>query len=174
MMTPAACVEECLGRPSNLRAMVEMVQVSMDRLLGEGDGFWNPEWEEAGIKPFRPRGDTSDGEDSGDGGSSKPAAKKSSTTAGSAIADRLKKQMSKAKSGDAEETDGESVAGSVMDRVKKNRGVKAEAAEASDDTPAEASDDTPAEEPAADAKPSVNVDLAARIKGRLKSKQANG
>lgn len=37
-----------------VEVLSEMMQVSIARALGEDEGMWNPEWEKAGFKPWRP------------------------------------------------------------------------------------------------------------------------
>jgi len=43
-------------RPSDEQFVIyaEMMKVSLDRAFGRDEGRWNPEWEEAGIKAWRP------------------------------------------------------------------------------------------------------------------------
>ena len=65
----------------------EMVQVSIDRLLNGGDGFWNPEWEEAGIR--KPNTKNAQTVDTTPTKTSAPAKK---TTVSSDVADKIKKR----------------------------------------------------------------------------------
>jgi len=61
--------------------MAEMAQVSIDYALGLGDGLWNPEWEEYGLKPRKPEAKSSG---SATGGSD----------AGGSLKDRFKNRKS--------------------------------------------------------------------------------
>lgn len=136
-----------------IEVYLEMIEVSIGRLLGTDDGYWNPEWEKAGIKPWKPKGAGSDdGKDSAT--DSKPAASARSA-AGSKLADRIRKQTAEASD---TTTDDEPVKKTASLSALKNRRAKqAEEAPAADDD--SSSDD-------ADGKTS-NSDLAARIKSRL-------
>ncbi len=136
--------------------MTEMVNVSINRLLGNDDGYWNPEWEEAGLKPKEARDQKSGGDSDG-----KPASKRSS----GGVSSKLKSQLNKARGGNGEAKDepeekaeSSKVSESVMDKVRKARGAKAS-------TPDE---ETPKAD--ADSEPVVKgtkSDLAARIRGKL-------
>lgn len=148
------------NRPSDEQYDVyeEMMKVSIGRLLGTDDGLWNPSWEEDhGIKYFKPKGDSGDSK----GGSSKPKASAKKTASGSSIASNLKKKMAK----EEDSVDSDAVSNTVMDNIRKGKGRSVKAA----DTVEEASGDTATDSSDAEAKPSVNSDLAARIKGRLKT-----
>jgi hypothetical protein len=92
--------------------MAEMAQVSIDYAMGNGDGLWNSEWEEFGLKPRKP---STDGNNSGDasGGES----------SGGSLKDRFKNRKS---------DDGKSA-------LANNRGAaKAESAEAETETEVDA------------------------------------
>lgn len=100
--------------------MTEMVNVSINRLLGDDEGFWDPSWEEAGLKPKKAK----DGNTGGD----KPTARR-----GSGVGSKLKAQLSKK---DSDSDDSSAVASDVMSKVKR-KGAKA--AEADDSAPKKAS-----------------------------------
>jgi len=133
----------------------EMMQISIGRLLGTDDGFWNPEWEEAGIKPMKKRGQaSSDDKDQGSSGGS--SARKST---GSNLSSRLKKQLNKDDDGQKDTPK------SVMDRVNKSRSASTE--EATE----EVAEEAPVEEAPAQTG-TTNAALAARIKNRIGKKSA--
>lgn len=99
-------------RPSDeqYEVLVEMVQVSIGRLLTGENGYWNKEWEEVGFKPFRRKGEN----DGGDGGNASDGAESSSKP----------KTTGAAKSTE-----------SALEKLRKNRGKKAEPeTDASDDS----------------------------------------
>lgn len=101
--------------------MTEMVNVSIRRLLGDDEGYWDPAWEEAGLKPKKAKGD-------GKGGD-KPAARR-----GGNVGSKLKAQLSK--KGSSGSADASAVTSNVMDKVKR-KGAKA--ADADDAEPKKAS-----------------------------------
>jgi len=141
-------------RPSDeqYEILVEMMNVSLQRQITGENGVWNPEWEEAGFKPLRQRGDES-------------AAQKKSTAPKSSNDDD-----------DSPKAEGAG-AGNALDKLKAARG-KTQAAPV-DEAPEEAKDDSPAEVAAAadDAVPpqageTEVSDLAAKIKARVGKKSA--
>ena len=129
-------------RPSEEKYAVlrEMMDLSLDRLLNGGDGFWNKEWEAAGIKPMAGR-KTEDSEESTSTSNTK------TTTSSSKLKDRLKKT-----------TAGNGGGTNALDNIRK-RGVKTEAPIEVTDAP---STSEPAKAPPTDVKA-----LAAKIKGRI-------
>lgn len=70
--------------------LVKMMEASIAFSLGEGDGTWDPEWEEAGFKPYRPKnsGGDDDSGDDGDGGSSSSSESKSKSSSSSAATNK--------------------------------------------------------------------------------------
>lgn len=140
-----------------IEVYLEMIEVSIGRMLGTDDGYWNPEWEKAGIKPWKPKSASSDddgGTDSGD----KPAPSASArSAAGSKLADRIRNQTNASTDEPAAE---EPKKTSSLSALKNRKAKQTEAA------PAEEAD---AAEPAADpgTDKTSNHDLAAKIKARL-------
>ena len=134
--------------------MTEMVNISIGRLLGQDDGFWDPEWEKAGLKPKKDR-------NTGGGDSDDKPASTSRRGAGAGQASKLRSQLSKARGGDSDASASGTVS-DVMNKVKRTRGAKAAAP--ADDAPAA---DVPAAESEGKAAPPKSA-LAAKIKGGLK------
>ena len=154
-------------RPSEAQyeVMVDMVQTSIGRLQGTCDGYWNKEWEEVDIKPWKKRG-SADGGDGDKKSASKPAGGSRS------LKDRLNKNKGDSDGGtdDGSRTEAPaSTSKSLKDKLgKMNRGAKKveEAAEA----PAE----TPAEEPTtkSGAKSKKFSDLNAKIRAKIDAANA--
>ncbi len=141
----------------------EMIEVSLGRLLGTDDGYWNPEWEKAGIKPWRQKSKSSDDTDT-DAGDASDTETSARSTAGSKLANRIRKQVSKSDDTDDKEDKPTGKGKSTLESLKK-RG----AAKASKEVEVEAEAES---DPDADAAPTGNTgnaDLAARIKARLKT-----
>lgn len=131
--------------------MTEMMHVSMGRLLGTHDGYWDPTWEtEHGLKPKK-----TGSQSSGDSGSDDSTPTTSSRGANSAS--KIRSQLSKS---NPTESDGsETRVSDVMSKVMKNRGAKK-----TEEPVVEAKDSGTETE----TKPkSTNADLAARIRGGL-------
>lgn len=127
-------------RPSEAQyeVMVEMVKTSIGRLMGTDDGYWNPEWQDVGIKPYRDKGDKG-------GNAGKPAA----SSAGSRVRDNVAK---KADGGNT--TTASSTSGSVRDKLAAmKRGASAPAETAPAETAAEAPAETAPAETAAESAP---------------------
>ena len=118
----------------------EMMNVSIDRLLNGGDGYWNKEWEEAGIKPTSAGKRTESSE-----GRENTAKTKVST------ASKLKDRLSKSNNVGA--------GTKALASVRKARGVKAETS--TEDT------GTSSTSEAVKAPPTNVKELAERIKGRI-------
>lgn len=125
--------------------MTDMVNISIGRLLGTDDGYWDQAWTDAGIEPRRDRNQAS-------GSGDAKAASKSSRNSGTAS--KLRSQLSKATKTDDADTpasDDGNVSNSVMSKVLKNRGAK----------------DKPSADSKAETAP-AKADLAARIRGGLR------
>ncbi len=138
--------------------MTEMVQVSIDRLQGTDDGYWNHEWEEAGLQPKRDRAQSG-----GDG--DKPAGStKRGSTSGSKIRDQLAKNSGKEEKAETPKTGSKAVS-SILEKAKKNRGAKAATEKAKETV------ETPDADSTAKAKPTRSA-LASRIKSGLKKNHA--
>ncbi len=141
-----------------IEVYLEMIEVSLGRLLGTDDGYWNPEWEKAGIKPWKPKSNSSkDGkdDDGGDDESSTTTTQSARSKAGSKLAERIRKETSK--SNDEESGDDKQVKKTSTLSTLKNRRAKAAESETSDKD----GDDSSG---GGDTK---NHDLAAKIKARL-------
>jgi hypothetical protein len=148
-------------RPSdeNYDVLVEMMNISIQRMLTGENGVWNKEWEELGFKPVRVRGQSGDA-----AASDKPATSSASTPA-------------------SNNSDSGAGASSALERLKAARGKAAAApADAEDDSkdnsPAEVAaaadtevEATPDAEPAPSGETEVS-DLAAKIKARVGKKSA--
>ncbi len=143
----------------------EMIEVSLGRLLGTDDGYWNPEWEEAGIKPWKPKSNKDSTDDSDTSDDPAPAQSNSArSTSGKRLADRLRKQTGDDKD-DVSEDKPES-GKSKLDALKNRRAAKAAAKEAE-----EPKDDSEVAEPDESASTtSSSAALAAKIKARLAAK----
>ena len=128
-------------RPSDEKYEVlrEMMDVSIDRLLNGGDGFWNKEWEAAGIKPTSGR-------------RTEDSTQESVSTANTKVssASKLKSKLT---------AGGGNVSTNALDKIRKARGVKTESTDEVAAAPS-ASDAVKA--------PVTNVkDLAAKIRSRI-------
>jgi hypothetical protein len=136
----------------------EMIEVSIGRMLGTDDGYWNPEWEKAGIKPWKPK---STGNDDGndDGKDDKPAVASASarSAAGSKLADRIRNQTSTSTNADEPATEEPKKTTSIS--ALKNRKAKQTEAAVADEVAEPAAD--------SDSDKTSNHDLAAKIKARL-------
>ena len=137
---------------------LEMIEVSIGRLLGTDDGYWNPEWEKAGIKPWKPKSGNSD-EDGKDSDKDATPSTSARSNAGSKLAERIRNQTAAADTTD-DAGDAEPEQKKTKLSALKNRRAKAAAEEPAAEEPA-------AEEPAADSSGTANSDLAAKIKARL-------
>lgn len=102
-----------------LEVLKEMVEVSIARMLGSDDGFWNPEWEEMGFKPYRGRQDGEEGDDS----------------SGSSPAQSRARQI--ASKTEAPKSSGGMKASDVVSRIAAARGTKKTEPVAQAETPAE-------------------------------------
>ncbi len=146
--------------PDQYEVYCEMIQVSIGRMLGTDDGFWNPEWEEdAKIKPFRPRGSSeSDDSEKKEAPKTKARTTRKASTRATATrrskADPTETKEDTAPWEDEEETAATSKKASVS-RLHKKRGVKA----------VEKSVDSGQEMEARDVRKS---ELASRLRDRLK------
>ncbi len=131
-------------RPSEEKYEIfrEMMDVSIDRLLNGGDGYWNKEWEAAGIKPIS----TGKRTESSDEGNTDTTNTKTSS------ASKLKDKLSKSNGG-------KSVSADALGKIRKSRGAKA--AKPDDDA------DAPSTSEAVKAPPTHVKELAAKIKGRI-------
>ena len=142
-------------RPSDeaYELLTEMMEISIQRQVTGENGVWNPEWEAAGFKPLRQRGDEkqtvkAESDDGDDDSSTKSSGKGTGTL-------------------------------SSLDRLKAARGKGTEAPEAEaeeelkDDSPADvaAAAEVEVEVPAEAGKTSVS-DLAAKIEARVGKKTA--
>jgi len=141
--------------------MEEMISISIGRMMGDDEGLWNPEWEEVGLKPFRPRNEG--GSDSSGGPSyRRPSANTKNESDDSS----------------SEETPKTSVS-AVMDKINLARGAKkTETVEAPVETPTETATAEPeptpdkAEAPAVDSSSSVIARVRARAVEAAKAKAA--
>lgn len=129
-------------RPSEEKYSIfrEMMDVSIDRLLNGGDGYWNKEWEAAGIKPISTgkRTESSDEENT------------DTTNTKTSSASKLKDKLSKSNGG-------KSVSADALGKIRKSRGAKAAKPDA----------DAPSTSEAVKAPPTNVKELAAKIKGRI-------
>ena len=121
------------------------MDVSLDRLLNGGDGYWNKEWEEVGIKPTTTGKKVEGSEES----TSTPNTKTTSSS-------KLKARLSKSSNG--------RTTSNALDNIRK-RGIKTE--DSTDDKGAA----TPSTSETVKAPPTNVKALAAKIKGRI-SKEA--
>ena len=131
--------------PEMYETFAEMARVSIDFALGDGDGEWNPEWEEVGgIKPNKGREENTSG-----GSSSKGALK-----------DRIANKMKSNKDND------EGDSSDVRNKLKSSRGATkaSKAVESSEDS---VSDDAPTETTDTPAN-----DRVAKMKARIAEKKA--
>ena len=146
-------------RPSDEQydLLVEMMNISINRQLTGENGVWQAEWEEAGFKPLRQRGDEQ----------SKPASTPAATSSDDEPAPKV--------GGDGEG------AGNALERLKAARGKTAAAPEETVEETAEAesTEDSPADVAAAadeavppEAGETGVTDLAAKIKARVGKKSA--
>ena len=134
--------------------MTDMVNVSIGRLLGTDDGYWNPEWEEAGLKPKRMWGDSNNASED------KPAA---SRTSSANTANKLRSQLNRATKADEPQSDdsddsNDAAVATVLEKAKRGRGAKV-------------ASETPDADSEAKTTPTKSA-LAARIRGGLKKQQA--
>ncbi len=93
--------------PEQYSVLEEMIRESIARMMGESEGVWNPEWEEAGIKPFRARNNDEKKEEKT---FRKPVAKNDETPSGDAS--------------DETPANPSVSAASVMEKVALSRGAK--------------------------------------------------
>lgn len=103
-------------RPSDEQfdIMAEMTKVSIDRSFGRDEGRWNPEWEEAGIKPYRQ--ETSNKNSNDDDSDTKTETSKTVSAAG--LASALKSRNTETKPAEvAEKTESSGETTSVRDRI---------------------------------------------------------
>jgi len=130
-------------RPSEEKYAVlrEMMDVSLDRLLHGGDGYWNKEWEEVGIKPTTTGKKVEGSEES----KNTPNTKITSSS-------KLKERLSKSSN--------DRTTNNALDNIRK-RGIKTE--DSTDDKGA----DTPSTSEAVKAPPTNVKALAAKIKSRI-------
>lgn len=77
------------NRPTDeqYEVMAEMAAVSIDHALGGGDGLWNPEWEQVGLKPLK----KSDGDEED---SQKAAPARSARPSRASTQDRVREKLS--------------------------------------------------------------------------------
>lgn len=150
-----------------MEVLKEMQEVSIARAFGDDEGYWNPEWEEAGFKPFRLKSSDSDDDE---GGSSTT---KKRTSLSDKIASKLGNKTSGATSGAASKT-AESVLAKI-NRKKVEEKVEEPEPEDEDTEEVEATTDVAddANEEVAEveaAAPKVSQsDLAQRIRDRIKA-----
>ena len=155
-------------RPSDAQyeVMTEMVKVSIGRLMGTDDGYWNPEWEDVGIKPYKSRDDK---------GSKTTTTGSAASSAGQTVRDRLNRKSEGSQ--ESAPATSSSVTTNVKDRLAamKNRGAsganeeEAAAAPAPEPEPAEAPAETPAEP--AEGKKKFSS-LNAKIREKIEKQQA--
>lgn len=142
-------------RPSTeqYEILTEMMNISIAYARGVGDGLWNPEWEDADIKPFREKNaDTS-----------------TATNSGGSVKDRVKSRLGKGKKADAD--DGGTTAEDVRSKLGRGRGKAKKAdpvQETADDSVVDEGDTAPVEEkPKASGKKGDRISaLSQRIKER--------
>ena len=138
-------------RPSDEQydLLTEMMNVSIQRQLTGENGVWQKEWEEAGFKPVKPRGDgskpTTGKSDGDDEGESKPKAASGSTKSSSDALARLKASRAKQEDAPAPASEPEAEA---------------------EETPADVAAAADSVEESAPAETGVS-DLAAKIKARV-------
>jgi hypothetical protein len=140
-----------------IEVYLEMIEVSIGRLLGTDDGYWNPEWEKAGIKPWKPKTGNGD-EDGKDSDKDAAPATSARSKAGSKLAERIRNQTADTDTTD-DDGDAEPAKKTATLSALKNRRAKAAAEEA---PASDAGDDS-----SADSSGTANSDLAAKIKARL-------
>lgn len=131
----------------------EMLEVSIGRLLGTDDGYWNPEWEEAGIKPWRPKGDSTDSTTDSDASDDSGTSNSAREAKGNKLAERIRNQVTDTDDS-AEEAKPKGATGGLA-QLKARRAAAAAAA----------ADAEPAGEE--EAPKTSSSDLAAKIKQRL-------
>lgn len=134
----------------------DMIRVSIDYALGNGDGLWDPEWENFGIQPYK--GKITDDDNANDSSTSK------TSSGGGSLKDRLKNRVSKDKDISDSET--------PKTEVRKSRGATRKSTEeTASEEPEDTSDvaDTK-EEP----KTSVSTnDKVSALRARLAAKSKN-
>lgn len=152
-------------RPSDAQyeVMTEMVKVSIGRLMGTDDGYWNPEWEDVGIKPYKNRGDKD---------STKTTSAPTASAAGQRVRDTLARKAEAKEETPAPTT---STATSVKDKLAAMKARGAASAESEPEAAAPAPEPEPAEAPAeaAPAEPKKKFSsLNAKIREKIEKQQA--
>lgn len=141
----------------------EMAKVSIDYALGNGDGLWNPEWEDVGIKPVKGKSGEDGVEDSDTGGKS--------TGAKTGFAARIAARRNEDDSAASDRVN------ETRAKLMQGRGATKAAETAADTktTGAEKPNDpvTPKTE-AAKAEDAPKVDRMAEMKARLAAKKSAG